>query len=70
MYGQVIRPPPGIPDGLFGGEQIHDLVLSPLSTVINFGDLQFYRIGSGMKMLVREWVDFVDVFHYRYHGSH
>ncbi|KAF9053057.1 Pre-mRNA cleavage complex II protein Clp1-domain-containing protein [Panaeolus papilionaceus] len=46
MYGQVIRPPPGIPDGLFGGEQIHDLVLSPLSTVINFGDLQFYRIGS------------------------
>ncbi|KAF9484671.1 Clp1-domain-containing protein [Pholiota conissans] len=46
MYGQVIRSPPGITNGSFGGENIADLVLSPSSTVINFTDLQIYRIGS------------------------
>jgi polyribonucleotide 5'-hydroxyl-kinase len=47
MYGQVIRPPPGITNASFGGENLADLVLSPSSTVINFTDLQIYRIGSG-----------------------
>lgn len=47
MYGQVIRPPPGITNGTLGGENPSDLVLSPSSTVINFGDLQIYRVGSG-----------------------
>ncbi|KDR73633.1 hypothetical protein GALMADRAFT_251398 [Galerina marginata CBS 339.88] len=46
MYGQIIRPPPGITNGRLGGETLTDLVLSPSSTVINFGDLQIYRIGS------------------------
>lgn len=48
MYGQVIQPPPGITNGTLGGESLTDFVLSPSSTVINFGDLQIYRIGSGM----------------------
>lgn len=47
MYGQVIQPPPGITNGTLGGESLTDFVLSPSSTVINFGDLQIYRIGSG-----------------------
>lgn len=47
MYGQVIQPPPGITNGTLGGESLSDFVLSPSSTVINFGDLQIYRIGSG-----------------------
>ena len=47
MYGQVIQPPPGITLGTLGGESLTDFVLSPSSTVINFGDLQIYRIGSG-----------------------
>ncbi|KJA27017.1 hypothetical protein HYPSUDRAFT_35536 [Hypholoma sublateritium FD-334 SS-4] len=46
MYGQVIRPPAGITNGSFGGENLADLVLSPSSTVINFSDLNIYRIGS------------------------
>jgi len=46
MYGQVIQPPPGITHGTLGGESLTDFVLSPSSTVINFGDLQIYRIGS------------------------
>ncbi|CAA7271464.1 unnamed protein product [Cyclocybe aegerita] len=46
MYGQVIKPPSGITNGSLGGESLSDLVLSPSSTVINFGDLQIYRIGS------------------------
>jgi polyribonucleotide 5'-hydroxyl-kinase len=51
MYGQVIKPPPGITNGSLGGENLSDLVLSPLSTAINFSDLKIYRIGSGWKML-------------------
>ena len=47
MYGQVIQPPAGITNGTLGGESLTDFVLSPSSTVINFGDLQIYRIGSG-----------------------
>lgn len=47
MYGQVIHPPAGITNGSFGGENLTDLVLSPSSTVINFSDLNIYRIGSG-----------------------
>lgn len=47
MYGQIIKPPPGIAAGSLGGENLSDLVLSPLSTVVNFGDLKIYRIGSG-----------------------
>lgn len=48
MYGQVIKPPLGITNGTLGGENLTDLILSPSSTVVNFGDLQIYRIGSGM----------------------
>ncbi len=51
MYGQVIKPLPGITNGSLGGENLSDLVLSPLSTAINFSDLKIYRIGSGWKML-------------------
>lgn len=47
MYGQVIKSPPGITNGSLGGENLGDLVLSPLSTAINFGDLKIYKIGSG-----------------------
>ncbi|KAH9483911.1 Cleavage polyadenylation factor subunit clp1 [Psilocybe cubensis] len=46
MYGQVIQAPTGITNGTLGGENLTDLVLSPSSTVINFGDLQIYRVGS------------------------
>ncbi|KAF8912084.1 Pre-mRNA cleavage complex II protein Clp1-domain-containing protein [Gymnopilus junonius] len=46
MYGQVIKPPPGVTKGTLGGENLTDLILSPSSTVVNFGDLQIYRIGS------------------------
>jgi len=48
MYGQVIKPPAGVTAGSLGGENLSDLVLSPLSTVINFSDLKIYRIGAGM----------------------
>jgi hypothetical protein len=51
MYGQVIQPPPGITNGTLGGESLTDFVLSPSSTVINFGDLQIFRIGSGEVIL-------------------
>jgi len=47
MYGQVLKPPPGITKGIFGGEDLEELLLSPSSTVINFDDLQIFRIGSG-----------------------
>jgi len=47
MYGQTIPQPPGVKDGSFGGENVSDFVLSPSSMVVNFGDLQIYRIGSG-----------------------
>ncbi|PPQ93281.1 hypothetical protein CVT25_015279 [Psilocybe cyanescens] len=46
MYGQVIHPPAGITNATLGGENLTDLVLSPSSTVINFGDLHIYRVGS------------------------
>ncbi|KAF9564418.1 hypothetical protein CPC08DRAFT_705370 [Agrocybe pediades] len=46
MYGQVIKPPPGVTKGIFGGEKLDELLLSPSSTVINFEDLQIFRIGS------------------------
>jgi len=46
MYGQVIKPPEGVTNGSLGGENLADLVLSPSSTVVNFSDLQIYRIGS------------------------
>ena len=55
MYGQVIQPPPGITDGTLGGESLTDFVLSPSSTVINFGDLQIYRIGSGKVSILQSW---------------
>ncbi|KAG7092739.1 Cleavage polyadenylation factor subunit clp1 [Marasmius oreades] len=46
MYGEVIRPPPGITSGTQGGEALTDLTLSPSSTVVNFSDLKIYRIGA------------------------
>ena len=55
MYGQVIQPPPGITDGTLGGESLSDFVLSPSSTVINFGDLQIYRVGSGRVLTLQSW---------------
>jgi polyribonucleotide 5'-hydroxyl-kinase len=48
MYGQIIHPPAGITNGTMGGETLTDLVLAPSSTVVNFSDLQIYRIGSGI----------------------
>jgi hypothetical protein len=47
MYGQIIPAPPGITSATLGGETLTDLILSPSSTVINFGDLKIYRIGAG-----------------------
>lgn len=47
MYGQKIDPPPGITSAIVGGEAVADLVLSPSSCVIKFGDLTIYRIGAG-----------------------
>ena len=52
MYGQIIHPPAGITNGTSGGETLTDLVLAPSSTVINFSDLQIYRIGSGIILLL------------------
>jgi polyribonucleotide 5'-hydroxyl-kinase len=52
MYGQVIQPPPGITNGTLGGESLTDFVLSPSSTVVNFNDLQIYRIGSGRVFVI------------------
>ncbi|KAJ7827467.1 Pre-mRNA cleavage complex II protein Clp1-domain-containing protein [Mycena olivaceomarginata] len=46
FYGQIIPPPAGISSALLGGETLSDLVLSPSSTVINFGDLSIFRIGA------------------------
>ncbi|KAJ6502225.1 Pre-mRNA cleavage complex II protein Clp1-domain-containing protein [Mycena sanguinolenta] len=46
FYGQIIPPPSGISSALLGGETLSDLVLSPSSTVINFGDLSIFRIGA------------------------
>lgn len=47
MYGQTINPPPGVTQGVIGGESLTDFVLSPSSTVISFGDITIYRIGAG-----------------------
>ena len=52
MYGQIIHPPAGITTGTMGGETLADLVLAPSSTVVNFSDLQIYRIGSGIILLL------------------
>ncbi|KIJ69109.1 hypothetical protein HYDPIDRAFT_172583 [Hydnomerulius pinastri MD-312] len=46
MYGQTIDPPPGISSAIVGGEAATDLILSPSSTIIKFGDLTIYRIGE------------------------
>lgn len=46
MYGQKIDPPPGITSAIVGGEAVADLVLSPSSCVVKFGDLAIYRIGA------------------------
>jgi len=46
MYGQTIEAPPGIQSATQGGETMADLVLSPSSSIISFGDLTIYRIGE------------------------
>ncbi|KAG1754357.1 Pre-mRNA cleavage complex II protein Clp1-domain-containing protein [Suillus lakei] len=46
MYGQKIDPPPGITSAMVGGEAVADLVLSPSSCVVKFGDVMIYRIGA------------------------
>jgi len=46
MYGQIIEIPAGISSATLGGETMTDLVLSPSSTIVNFGDLAIYRIGE------------------------
>ena len=51
MYGQKIDPPPGIISPMVGGEAVADLVLSPSSCVVKFGDLTIYRIGAGRQHL-------------------
>jgi polyribonucleotide 5'-hydroxyl-kinase len=45
MYGERIDPPPGVSSGLVGREAATELILSPSSSIINFGDLAIYRIG-------------------------
>lgn len=52
MYGQKIDPPPGVSSGLVGGETDSELILSPSSTIINFGDLAIYRIGQGESLIL------------------
>lgn len=47
MYGYAVQPPAGVTTGTLGGEALSDLVLSPSSTVIKFGDLSIFRIGTG-----------------------
>ncbi|KAF7322484.1 mRNA cleavage and polyadenylation factor CLP1 [Mycena chlorophos] len=46
FYGQVIQPPPGITSASLGSETLSSIVLSPSSTILNFGDLSIYRIGA------------------------
>ncbi|KAL1762178.1 Pre-mRNA cleavage complex II protein Clp1-domain-containing protein [Schizophyllum commune] len=46
FYGHVLHPLSGVSNALLGGEAAADLVLSPSSTVIGFGDLSIYRIGA------------------------
>jgi len=46
MYGQTIDPPPGVPSAVVGGEAATELILSPSSTIIKFGDLTIYRVGE------------------------
>lgn len=60
MYGQAVHLPAGITEGLFGGENIADLVLSPSSTTVNFGDIKIYRIGTGPYSL--PYFVFEDIF--------
>jgi polyribonucleotide 5'-hydroxyl-kinase len=59
MYGHNIQPPPGVEDAFLGSEPAADLILSPSSTVINFGDLTIYRIGARESLnashFVRRW---------------
>jgi polyribonucleotide 5'-hydroxyl-kinase len=47
MYGQKIDPPPGITSAMVGGEADVDLILSPSSCIVKFGELTVYRIGAG-----------------------
>ncbi|KAG2020161.1 cleavage/polyadenylation factor ia subunit Clp1p [Coprinopsis cinerea AmutBmut pab1-1] len=46
MYGHPVQPPVGVTGGTLGGETPSHLVLSPSSTVMKFGDLSIYRIGT------------------------
>ncbi|KAH7889600.1 Pre-mRNA cleavage complex II protein Clp1-domain-containing protein [Phlebopus sp. FC_14] len=46
MYGQKIDSPLGISSGIVGGEAAADLILSPSSSIVKFGDLTIYRIGE------------------------
>ncbi|TEB25916.1 hypothetical protein FA13DRAFT_1713574 [Coprinellus micaceus] len=46
MYGFAAQPPAGVTAGTLGGEAPPDLVLSPSSTRIKFGELSIYRIGT------------------------
>ncbi|KAF5315828.1 hypothetical protein D9611_004985 [Ephemerocybe angulata] len=46
MYGCAVQPPPGVTGATLGGEALADLVLSPSSGVIGFGDMSIYRIGT------------------------
>ncbi|KIJ10513.1 hypothetical protein PAXINDRAFT_177469 [Paxillus involutus ATCC 200175] len=46
MYGQNIDPPLDISSAIVGGEAATELILSPSSTVMKFGDLSIYRIGE------------------------
>ncbi|KAJ7219572.1 Pre-mRNA cleavage complex II protein Clp1-domain-containing protein [Mycena pura] len=46
FYGQRVPPPAGISSASLGGETLSDIILSPSSTIINFGDLSIFRIGA------------------------
>ncbi|KAF9227794.1 hypothetical protein BS17DRAFT_774335 [Gyrodon lividus] len=46
MYGQKIDPPLDVSSAVVGGEVATELILSPSSTIMKFGDLNIYRIGE------------------------
>ena len=50
MYGFQLEVPPGITADSIGSEIVHDLVLSPQSSTLAFGDLAIYRVGGAGKL--------------------
>jgi hypothetical protein len=47
MYGETIKPPPGVTSYLLGRELATDLTLAPATATVSFDDITIYRIGEG-----------------------